>query len=455
MTADADPSISRGTCRSGRCPSDCESHRQHGGSDDPPESIADVGVTTSEPVPSGLKITAGGVLLWGGTVAIGVSTVVLLAVLSRHLHHQGFTGLSTLFGLFFVASLIPSGIPFRAAALAVDGAPPMRMTATHVGLLAAAGAAVSPIVAYALHLPVLAVLLVAAQVIVAIPLAIRRGSLIAAHRFDANGREPVPGERGRGSPSACSPVSPGASTASLLGLAVATGIALIAVPSRRSSPVRTARQMTSLLDTWLALVLLGLFVQLDILIAPSVLTHSAATRYDLAAVPSKGVYIVLIAVSTLIFPVRADPRAAPHGRPVRLRPLSASGLVVTGILAALRGTIAAVLGQNVASLPLLVALGAAMSIAGATGIVINGGIALGVATAVAATPGRDGVPPGLLVRPPQRRRLRRRRAGGAGGHAPASRPGSASGSRPASRRSPERGRAQVGRAQAVRQGQGD
>ena len=377
MTADADPSISRGTCRSGRCPSDCESHRQHGGSDDPPESIADVGVTTSEPVPSGLKITAGGVLLWGGTVAIGVSTVVLLAVLSRHLHHQGFTGLSTLFGLFFVASLIPAGIPFRAAALAVDGAPPMRMTATHVGLLAAAGAAVSPIVAYALHLPVLAVLLVAAQVIVAIPLAIRRGSLIAAHRFDLMGGNLFLESATRVALGMLAGLAWGLDGLSL-GLAVATGIALIAVPSRRSSPVRTARQMTSLLDTWLALVLLGLFVQLDILIAPSVLTHSAATRYDLAAVPSKGVYIVLIAVSTLIFPyvrIHAQRRTVVLAAAATL----ILGLTVTGILAALRGTIAAILGQNVASLPLLIALGAAMSIGGATGIIINGGIALGVA----------------------------------------------------------------------------
>ncbi|MGO9856267.1 MAG: hypothetical protein ACLPYY_14630 [Acidimicrobiales bacterium] len=328
-------------------------------------------------MPSGLKITAGGVLLWGGTVAIGVSTVVLLAVLSRHLHHQGFTGLSTLFGLFFVASLIPAGIPFRAAALAVDGAPPMRMTATHVGLLAAAGAAVSPIVAYALHLPVLAVLLVAAQVIVAIPLAIRRGSLIAAHRFDLMGGNLFLESATRVALGMLAGLAWGLDGLSL-GLAVATGIALIAVPSRRSSPVRTARQMTSLLDTWLALVLLGLFVQLDILIAPSVLTHSAATRYDLAAVPSKGVYIVLIAVSTLIFPyvrIHAQRRTVVLAAAATL----ILGLTVTGILAALRGTIAAILGQNVASLPLLIALGAAMSIGGATGIIINGGIALGVA----------------------------------------------------------------------------
>ena len=70
----------------------------------------------------------GGLLFWAGTSAIGVSTVLLLALFSRH-HREGFSGLSTLFALFFVASLIPSGVPLRSAALAVDGAKPPRLTA--------------------------------------------------------------------------------------------------------------------------------------------------------------------------------------------------------------------------------------------------------------------------------------------------------------------------------------
>jgi hypothetical protein len=342
-----------------------------------PTSATSGGLTGSEEAPERLKITTGGLLLWAGTVSIGISTVVLLAILSHHFHRQGFTGLSALFGLFFVASLIPSGIPLRAAALAVDGAPPMRMTAVHVTVLAVAGAAISPLVAYALHLPVLAVLLVAGQVLVAIPLAIRRGSLIAAHRFDAMGGSLFLESAAR--------VVFGVVAGLLWGLngvsgalVVAIAVALVAVPSEHSSIVRTVRQMTSLLHTWLALVLLGLFVQLDILIAPSVLTHSAATRYDVAAVPSKGVNLVLIAVSTLIFPhvrVHAQRRTVVVAATATL----GVGLVVTCVLVAMRGAIGAILGQNVASVPLLMTLGAAMSIAGATGIVINGGIALGVA----------------------------------------------------------------------------
>lgn len=344
------------------------------------------GATTSEPeanvatpgqAPSGLRATAGGLLLWGGTVAIGVSTVVVLAALSRHLHHQGFAGLSTLFGLFFVASLIPSGIPLRAAALEVDGAPPMRVTGAQYAMMAAAAVLVSPIIAWGLRLPVLAVMFVSAQVIVAIPLSIRRGSLIAAHRFDAMG--------GNLFLEAAARILVG-TVAGLLwgmsglagGLAVATAVALVAVPRQKSHTAVEQRRMTSLAHTWLALVLLGILVQLDILVAPSDLTKSAATRYDLAALPSKGVYLVLLAVSTLIFPyVRANAsrRTVVLWSSVTL----GVGLLVTGALVAFRGTIGTVLGQTDASLFLLVALGAAMSIAGATGIVINGGIALGVA----------------------------------------------------------------------------
>jgi hypothetical protein len=136
--------------------------------------------------------------------------------------------------------------------------------------------------------------------------------------------------------------------------------------------------MTSLLHTWLAVVLLGVLVQLDILLAPSTLVPSAATRYDVAALPSKGVYLVLAALSTLIFPyvrVKASRRTVVLWSAITL----GAGLAVSGVLVALRGTVALVLGQGAASLPLLLGLCAAMSVAGATGIVVNGGIALGVA----------------------------------------------------------------------------
>jgi hypothetical protein len=325
---------------------------------------------------SGARVTAGGVLLWGGTVAVGLSTVVLLAVLSHRLHRQGFTGLSTLFALFFIASLIPSGVPLRAAALEVDGAPPMRMRAVHVVALAAVGVVVCPPLAYALKLPVLAVLVVWAQVMIAIPLSIRRGSLLASRRFDAMGGNLLLEGGARVVLGTVAGLWFGLVGLSA-GIALATAVAFLCIPRQVLVAVRTDRKMTSLLHTWIAMVLLGLFVQLDILVAPNVMTHSIATRYDLAAVPSKGVYLVLAALSTIIFPyVRVNPQR-------RIVVLAAGGtfalgLAVTALLVVLRHTIAATLGQQAASEPLLIVLGIAMSIAGATGIVIYAGVAFGV-----------------------------------------------------------------------------
>ena len=321
--------------------------------------------------------TIGAVLLWAGTTSIGVSTVLILAVLSRH-HHEGFSGLSTLFSLFFLASLIPAGVPLRSAALAVDGAKPPRLTALHLGALVLAGLVLSPLIAYVLHLPVLAVGFVAAQVIVAIQLAIRRGPVIAARRFSALGANLFLEAATR----VVLCISAGlvwGLTGLSAGLLAGTAVAWATVP-RRSSPATevTQRPITTMFHTWIALALLGLFVQLDILLAPSGLSKEAATQYDLAAVPSKGVYLVLVAASTFIFPyvrVRAQRKTVIAAALATL----ILGMLVTAVLVPLRTTIGHILGQHPATPFLLITLGLAMSIAGATGIIINGGVALGLA----------------------------------------------------------------------------
>jgi hypothetical protein len=320
--------------------------------------------------------TTGGLLLWAGTTSIGVSTVIILAVLSRH--HQGFSGLSTLFSLFFLASLIPAGVPLRAAALAVDGAQPPRLTALHLGALMLAGIVVSPLIAYVLHLPVLAVGFVAAQVIVAIQLAIRRGPLIAAKRFSALGANLFLEAATRVVLCIAAGLVWGLTGLSA-GLLAGTAVALVTMPRHSSLTSEvTQRPMTTMFHTWIALALLGLFVQLDILLAPTGLSKEAATQYDLAAVPSKGVYLVLVAASTFIFPyvrVRAQRKAVLAAALATL----GLGVLVTAVLVPLRTTIGHILGQHPATPFLLITLGVAMAIGGATGIIINGGVALGLA----------------------------------------------------------------------------
>jgi hypothetical protein len=136
--------------------------------------------------------------------------------------------------------------------------------------------------------------------------------------------------------------------------------------------------MTPLFDTWLTIVLLGIFVQLDVLLAPSGLSKTAVAHYDVAAVPSKGVYLVLMAASTFIFPyvrANAEKKIVFVGSSVTL----ALGMAVTAVLFVSRHLIGAILGQAAAAPFLLISLGLAMSLAGATGVIVSCDVALGVA----------------------------------------------------------------------------
>ena len=131
-------------------------------------------------------------------------------------------------------------------------------------------------------------------------------------------------------------------------------------------------------DTWFTVVLLGILVQMDILLAARGFPKATATRYDVAAVPAKGIYLVLVAVSVLIFPYvrsRARPQVVVTAAAITM----GLGLAMTVILVVSRGLVAGVLGQDVASVYMLVVLGCAMSVAGATGVIVNCGVALGVA----------------------------------------------------------------------------
>jgi hypothetical protein len=248
----------------------------------------------------------------------------------------------------------------------------------YLGALVLAGIVASPLIAFVLHLPVPAVGFVSAQVIVAIQLAIRRGPLIAARRFSALGGNLFIEGATRVVLCTAAGLLWGLTGLSA-GLLAGTAAAWVTVPGR-SSPASevTQRPMTTMFHTWIALALLGLFVQLDILLAPSGLSKEAATRYDLAAVPSKGVYLVLAAASTFIFPyvrVRAQRKTVIAAALATL----ILGVMVTASLVPLRRVIGEILGQHPATPFLLITLGVAMSIAGATGIIINGGVAFGIA----------------------------------------------------------------------------
>jgi hypothetical protein len=320
---------------------------------------------------------AGGATLWLGTIAFGGSTVALLAVLSRHSHHSSFSALAALLSLSFVTALIPAGVQLRSAALVADGRPPPRMTVGQALVAGGVSLALSPLFAFLLHVPVLAAALVSVQLVIAIPLAARQGALIALHRFGGLGLNLVIEGSARFVCGAAAGRAFGV-TGLAAGITVGTAVALLALRFPMARAPRHERPRTSLIGTSLTLALLGLYVQADVLIAPSVLSRAGATTYDLSAVPSKGVYLALLAAGPLLFPFvrrRQGGRRLIAGS--ALVTLSV-GVVVAALLVAARPLIAVILGRPRAGLADFTLLGLAMALAGVTAIVTTAAVARGV-----------------------------------------------------------------------------
>jgi hypothetical protein len=332
---------------------------------------------SGRPFPIVRRLATGAAAFWAGTVAFSASTVILLAVVGRHPGHGGFEGLSALLALLSAGSVVPLAVMLRAAAAVADGQSPPAISRWLLWSIVLAGLVLAPWSGDVLHIPAAAILPMVLQLLVAIVLASRRGVLLAAHHFaelgvnlglEAVARILFAGVLGL--------------TVGIAGVGVgcclATIVAVALLPTRSVTAVERDRPVTSLLDTSLALVLVGLFVQLDVLLAPSALSTAAAKRYDIAAIPSKGVYLVLLAAGPLVFPfVRRSGRR-------RLIALATAGtigmgFVVTGLLVASRPLIGVTLGQADPSANLLSALGAAMALGGGTAVLMNAAVARGVA----------------------------------------------------------------------------
>jgi hypothetical protein len=327
--------------------------------------------------PTARATVTGGAALWFGTLMFGSSTVALLAVLSRHPHRATFSTLAALLSLAFVVSLIPAGVQLRSASLVADGRPLPRLTPSQAIKIGAVSLAVSPLLAFLLHVPTAAAALVSIQMVVFIPLAAKQGALLAQHRFRALGINLVIEGGARFLIGAVAGLTLGV-TGLAAGLCVGTAVALVAIPYPRSELAVQDRPRTSIVDTSLSLALLGLYVQLDVLISPSVVARGDATAYDLAAVPSKGVYLMLLAAGPFVFPFV---RRLQSGRRLIVGTAAAAlvvGVALTAVLVAARPLIAVVLGRPKAGFVEFGFLGLAMALAGVTGIVVNAGVARGV-----------------------------------------------------------------------------
>jgi hypothetical protein len=311
-----------------------------------------------------------------GTVIFGGSTVALLAVLSHH-HHTKFSALAALLSLGFVVSLLPAGVQLRSASLVADGRRLPKLTFGHAVVIGVVALAIAPLLAYLLHVPVVASALVSVQMLIFIPLAAKQGGLLAKQRFKVLGKNLVIEGVARFVMGAIGGLTLGV-TGLAGGLCIGTIVALIALPYPRSRKRAEDRPRTSLFDTSLSLALLGLYVQFDVLIAPSVLARNGATTYDLSAVPSKGVYLVLLAIGPLLFPFV---RQGEGRRRLVMGACVVSfgvGIAFTALLLAARPLIASVLGQPRAGFAPFGLLGIAMALAGVTGVVVSTGVARGV-----------------------------------------------------------------------------
>jgi hypothetical protein len=214
------------------------------------------------------------------------------------------------------------------------------------------------------------------QLLIALPLASRRGVLLAAHHFSTLGVNLSVEAAVRIALASLLGLTMGV-TGVAIGCCLGTAVAIVLLPTRPVEALTTDRPVTSLLHTSLALVLVSLFVQLDVLLAPSGLPTAAAKQFDVAAIPSKGVYLVLLAAGPIVFPfVRQNGRR-------RLVALATAGTVAIGCLAtavlvAARPLIGKTLGQATPSANLLWALGAAMALGGGTAVLMNAAVARGI-----------------------------------------------------------------------------
>lgn len=313
-------------------------------------------------------------LFWASSLTFGASSFAVLAVLARHVGPGQFAAATAVFGLVFVAAVVPSAVQLRAAALRGTGRGKQVPWRT-VGMLALGLLALSPVLGPVLRLPAGAVALVVAQILPAVALGALRGALIGDRRLAAAAAN-LGVEAAARFVAGVGLALAWASTGLAAGLLVATLVGLAVVP--RSPAARGARRaapVTPFVPTVLALGGMMLLANIDIILAPSALGDVAADAYDIAAVPSRWVFGGLLALGWL-----AVPGARRRARPL-LPALAAVllGVVGTGVLVVLRPLIGVLLGRPAPDALLLALLGLAMAAAAGTSVCVHLAVTLGAA----------------------------------------------------------------------------
>ncbi len=300
------------------------------------------------------------VAFWASVVAVASSSMVTVAVLSRHLAPGELAAVSGVLGLSFVCAVLPVAVQSVAGARRAAAVISTDLPWATLRPLGLAALLASPVLATALHLPVLAVALPVLQVVPALAVAVGRGELIAMARHRRLAVNHLVEAAAR--------VVAGIALGWLwgaVGVALALLVAMVAAWATLRYDRAARHEPAAVPATLAALAALTVAIHLDVLLAPRLLGGAAADRYAVAALPAKGVYLALMAAGWVVIPGAA----ARHGWRSLRRPVALTAAAGVGLAAALTAAaplIGALLGKGDPDVLLVAVLGLAMAMAAAT-----------------------------------------------------------------------------------------
>lgn len=314
-------------------------------------------------------------VFWIGTLGLNASTVAVLAVLSTHDVRGGLPGISAVLALSLVMAVVPGALQLRAAA---DTAERLRAPRVPWGVFMPICLLVllaAPLVAWGASIPLVSGIIVALQLPPAIALSVYRGDLIGRRDFGAAGANLLIDATVRLLAGIVLGLAWGP-TGVAAALVLATLAALAAVRGRAVLGAPAAGM--PLLASGLALAAVGLLANVDLLLAPRILGHAGADRFDVAALPAQGIFVALFAASWIAIP---GARARAQTMREALSPV-ASTLILGGaaalLLLALRPVIGALLGRPDPAASILLPLGIAKAMAAACAVSVNVAVARGL-----------------------------------------------------------------------------
>ena len=303
------------------------------------------------------------VTLWGSGLAISLSSAAALVGLARHLPEREIAQISAVFLLSLMVSVVPTAAQGSAAAtrLRLGVAGRLRWRPVLVGQ--ALCLAVSPVIAVLAHLPYLAVLCTALQLLPATAAAVVRGDLIGQGSFGVVARNQFAESATRAVVSLLLGWFWGASGMAAGLLAGTLVAACLLRPWRvRSTVVLRLSSVVAGLATFTACV------NVDVLLLPS-LDPAQAPAYTVAALPGKAVFLAMLAAGWLTISSSSRLHSGREVRRLALRALGAACGLAT-VATAGSHLFSDLLGHPPAPLADTALLALGMGLAGSTWIVL-------------------------------------------------------------------------------------